>query len=327
MLGEDITSSSRRRYAAFTLVELLVVIGIIALLISILLPSLNAARRSSVQLKCAAQLKNYYNAVLIYASENKNAWPPARIRLGSTFVNPSKVYSVSGIDFPTDTSGSTQSKSIYFYDFLAKYLTKTKTGYGSTSAEESAEFRRSVIWACPAWEGYAATQPGGVNRNQVGIGMNMWPTFTADYPAIGANPPHGMPSTDYSQSVFIDALGDAGQKGIWVNSTKWGKRGAERGLFMDCLFYDAESRAAPIDGTFPPQPAIQNNNTFTPGIQGQTTVDCYRHGKSPGPGAVADSLSARGGKVAYNVMYADGHVNSETEMKTAYLALRQRYPG
>jgi prepilin-type processing-associated H-X9-DG protein/prepilin-type N-terminal cleavage/methylation domain-containing protein len=50
----------RRSHAAFTLVELLVVVGIIALLISILLPALNRARELSQRTKCAANLKQFY---------------------------------------------------------------------------------------------------------------------------------------------------------------------------------------------------------------------------------------------------------------------------
>ena len=63
--------STTRAQLGFTLVELLVVIGIIALLISILLPALSKARRQANSAVCASNLKQMYIAFQIYATESR----------------------------------------------------------------------------------------------------------------------------------------------------------------------------------------------------------------------------------------------------------------
>src|SRR3954453_6011482 len=63
------------RFSAFTLVELLVVIGIIALLIGVLLPALNKARQSANNIKCMANLRTIGQALHIYVAQNNGVLP------------------------------------------------------------------------------------------------------------------------------------------------------------------------------------------------------------------------------------------------------------
>src|SRR5689334_22488163 len=81
----------RQSYRGFTLVELLVVVGIIALLVAILLPTLQKARKAAWRVACASNLKQIDGAFRFYFADWKNCYPN-----GYYDANPADLTGVSG---------------------------------------------------------------------------------------------------------------------------------------------------------------------------------------------------------------------------------------
>lgn len=129
-------SRESARIRAFTLVELLVVIGILALLISILLPVMGRARESAANVKCMSNLRTIGQAIAGYQAENKGSMP-----WGFVF---NRFYPA------TDTSRgglSTETPSYLYYwaSLLNKYVDPKATWGGLWRAGEF-----SQIFKCPS---------------------------------------------------------------------------------------------------------------------------------------------------------------------------------
>ncbi|MCW2763754.1 MAG: type secretion system protein [Marmoricola sp.] len=72
-------SRSAALQRAFTLVELLVVVGVIAVLVGLLLPALSKAREAAKQAQCASNLRQIVTAATLYVNESRGFWPPAHL--------------------------------------------------------------------------------------------------------------------------------------------------------------------------------------------------------------------------------------------------------
>ena len=112
----------------FTLIELLVVVAIIALLISILLPSLGRARATARAVKCGAQMNSVGKAVAAYLTENTATYPPSY-----WYPNPDGTYDF--LNQPTDHPAGYAHWSWFLFGYAKdlKAFTCPEFEYGGLS--------------------------------------------------------------------------------------------------------------------------------------------------------------------------------------------------
>jgi prepilin-type N-terminal cleavage/methylation domain-containing protein len=126
-LGPEVRMRTKR-CKAFTLVELLVVIGIIAVLIAILLPALQRAREQARRVQCLSLLRQIALGTRAYAVENRDFLPPWPTDLGQAD------WSING------TPGTPYSRS-----FTYPYFTNSGSGSEITNPQIGAGIGRLVI--------------------------------------------------------------------------------------------------------------------------------------------------------------------------------------
>lgn len=297
--------ATRRVARAFTLVELLVVIGIIALLISMLLPALSKAREAANSVACLANLRSAGQAMQMYVSEYKgyipgspntssrhfyNAVPNATV-VASLNVPPGPIQNTDYIHplgtmmrlkFPDDGDPRQWVRYIFYRD-MQQFLCPTNRGvlanpFGTPANLAGAGQHISYATAFTFLLTPGFPSPGLTRQTRMSTGAGWWALPNGYTPKI----------TKVGQNAAKIYMADAG-KFTTVNppSFSLGVSPADGGVFSDYGAFGPEA-----EGYF----RTVSPNGFDP------RIFAWRHGKK--------------GAFRLNALFYDGHAETLDEMQS-----------
>ncbi len=105
--------SRRRKEYGFTLIELMIVIAIIAILAAILVPNFIRARAEGQLSACESNLKNFGNAMEMYATDNDGRYPSGLSQLTPNYLNVLPTCPSAGADSYSSSFTSSSNPDAY----------------------------------------------------------------------------------------------------------------------------------------------------------------------------------------------------------------------
>ena len=298
-----------RRGAGFTLVELLVVVSIIALLISILLPSLKKAREQAKQVKCLANLKGIATGNTIYGAE-WNEW-----FAGSPVTTGQQLYPKSGASWSGDAAAVNMPLDVVqIWDWAGPVVGQT-TNLHWNRAERWRTSLVTGMFECPSNNFVAAPFPSATQGDGQydGFGpqrMLSYNTMRAMMTRGGGAPRDTSPSKDpqvyyqyfHPQVGGIENVPDAYEpriERIGSPSEKVFLADGSRYTTPDGLIdyaYDWEGSAGGGFSSPAPTAPDQYQTSFVrPAVNAQWAKYAYRHADGTTLGLVAVYFDGHGG--------------------------------
>ncbi|MGB7159973.1 MAG: prepilin-type N-terminal cleavage/methylation domain-containing protein [Tepidisphaeraceae bacterium] len=145
-------NAKTRSDRGFSLVELLVVIGVIALLISLLLPALQKARAAANTVKCAANIRNLLQAMTMYVAEYKGYIPGGPNTTGRFLIGPGMAPGRDGAGVLYGNNNAPGIVSVWDWQSPLARMMRIPFNEGKTEADRRDRFQqhqRHPLFRCP----------------------------------------------------------------------------------------------------------------------------------------------------------------------------------
>lgn len=200
------------------------VIGVIAVLISILLPALNAARQQAVRVQCLSQLRQLMMATHLYANDWKGKFPNRR---------------TSGIGYPHEMDRTGFNGVFNFYpDFLNVYVGKNPHAILScpgqpplspTVTPRFASYQYHVFPGPGGWNAAITPWPDLRSRNRISGNPPIWSCLTQTKNGIGTTAAHGRQGASKPPKGLNAAFFDGSASWVrWSDAEMFWSAGIDR---------------------------------------------------------------------------------------------------